>query len=121
MIEVSVEPEPEHVEPEPEAEPELVSQLPEYYRYARLIRYDHSPLTLSDNYDGEIEEQLEDLIQNDLELAFFEKHIYDTATDWKPNPEFGNPFYKYLDSIKDETIKCKTLEELKQVILSGHS
>lgn len=109
----------EHNEPEPETEPEpeLVSQLPEYYRYARLIRYDHSPLTLSDNYDGEIEEQLEDLIDNDLELAFFEKHIRDTATLKR---ERGDAFYKYLHSIKDETIKCKTLEELKQVILKGH-
>lgn len=107
----------EHNEPEPEPEPELVSQLPEYYRYARLIRYDHSPLTLSDNYDGEIEEQLEELINDDLEVAFFVKDIRDTAT---LNQERGDALYKYLDSIKDETIKCKTLEELKQVILSGH-
>lgn len=111
----------EHNEPEPEPEPELVSELPTHYRYARLIRYDHSPLTLSDNYDGEVEEQLEDLINDDVDLAFFEKHICDSATDWKPSSEFCNPFYKYLHSIKDETIKCKTLEELKQVILSGHS
>ena len=107
----------EHNEPEVESEPELVSQLPEYYRYARLIRYDHSPLTLRDNYDGEIEEQIEELIDDDLEVAFFVKDIYDSA---RLNQERGNAFYKYLHSIKDETIKCKTLEELKQVILKGH-
>lgn len=108
------EPEPE---PESESEAELVSQLPEHYRYARLIRYDHSPLTLSDNYEGEIEERLEELINDDLEVAFFVKDICDTATLKR---ERGNAVYKYLDSIKDETIKCSTLEELKQVILKGH-
>lgn len=94
----------EHIEPEPEPV-ELKSSIDKHYSCCHSLLYDHWKHKIADSV-SEADDLILDLMEDDDMLQ------YDLDVNYR----------EVFNSIKDEAIEsCKSLDDLKQLIIKHHS